>query len=909
MKARWLVPAIFFPSFFSFNTLATVYCVDLNSTNPVSPYADWNTAATNIQDAVSLAGLGDTVLVTNGIYQCGGGSFAGSNRVYVINNLTVQSVNGPAVTVIKGYQVPGTTNGVGAVRGVYLASGAVLSGFTVTGGATVNGNAPAGGIYCQSTTSVITNCVVTGNASASYAGGVWYGTLNNCILSQNIAAYDGGGSYHSWLNNCLLITNLANNGGGASYGNLTNCVLAGNSARSAGGGAYYAGNMNGCTIVGNYAGAGGGDYGNGTALQNCIIYYNSTGGGGTFGTNVYDFNLYMYSCCTTLLAGKGTGNITNPPAFVDLAGGNFRLQIGSPCINAGNNSFIANSTDLDGNPRIVNGTVDIGAYENQNTNMVHYVSLNSTNPVTPYTNWTMAATNIQDAIDAADAGDFIVVNDGVYNFGGRAVYGVATNRVTIDRAVTVQSVNGPTLAIIAGLPNTGGYPSSGIRCVYLTNGAALIGFTLTNGAVRTSGDVLKEQSGAAAWCESTNAILSNCALLHSYANRYGGGTYQGTLNNCTIAGNTAFISGGGTFQASLNNCIITGNKLVQGTGGGGAASGILNNCLITSNSAPGYGGGAYNATLNSCSLSNNSAQFGGGVCFGVVNNSLISSNRASQAGGGSYSNVLINCVLKNNFVNGNGGGAYNSALDNCTVVGNKAAFAPAAVAGGGVYGGSATNSIVYYNLADKGSNFSSNIAMNYCCTTPLPTNGPGNITNEPTFVNLAGGDLHLQSNSPCINSGNNTCVTSPADLDGNPRIAGGTVDMGAYEFQSPSSVLSYAWAQQYGLPTDGTADYADSDNDGMNNWQEWIAGTNPTNALSVLKMTSPAAANNPAGLVVTWQSASNITYFLQRSTNLGAQPAFSTIQSNIVGQTDTTSYTDTNAIDSGPYFYRVGVQH
>jgi hypothetical protein len=214
--------------------------------------------------------------------------------------------------------------------------------------------------------------------------------------------------------------------------------------------------------------------------------------------------------------------------------------------------------------------------------------------------------------------------------------------------------------------------------------------------------------------------------------------------------------------------------------------------------------------------------------------------------------------------------------------------------------------VIYDNDAPIAANYSGGFGPDrlfYCCTSPLPGSGFGNITNAPLFVEQASGNLSLQSNSPCINSGNNRYAPSDTDLAGRPRIAGGKVDIGAYELQNPSSVISFAWLQQYGLPSDGSADFTDPDGDHMNNWQEWLAGTDPSDASSVLKMLSPTPGSTPSSVLLSWQSVITRTYFLQRATDLTIPHPFVTIASDIIGQQGATAYEDST--EPGPAFYRV----
>lgn len=97
---------------------AVTHYVSLESTNPTPPYANWATAATNIQDAVNVAATNDVVVVTNGVYPGGIG---------IGLPLKLLSVNGPLFTVING-------EGWLGLNCVWIDAGASLTGFTLTNG-------------------------------------------------------------------------------------------------------------------------------------------------------------------------------------------------------------------------------------------------------------------------------------------------------------------------------------------------------------------------------------------------------------------------------------------------------------------------------------------------------------------------------------------------------------------------------------------------------------------------------------------------------------------------------------------------------------------------------------------------------------------------------------------------------
>jgi hypothetical protein len=337
---------------------------------------------------------------------------------------------------------------------------------------------------------------------------------------------------------------------------------------------------------------------------------------------------------------------------------------------------------------------------------VHYVDVNGTNATPPYASWSTAATNIQDAVDAAVAGDEIVVTNGTYS------------SVGVYKPLSVRSVKGSQFTII----DARGWGS----CAYLTNSASLSGFTLQNGYLTD-------------W--------DNTGLAF-----FGGGAYGGTLNNCVVVSNMVEIP-------------------------------------YDDNGAQAYGGGAAYCTLNNCTIHGNSVV---GQPYGHTG--------FSAAGGGAFACTLSNCTLTGNssvaFPVGlaEGGGADQCQMYNCTLAGNSAGSATSV---GYIYGGeydanNNNNCVFFGNIRwDYGGyGFPNRKVCEDCVSPGVPFPG-NNWHGDPLFVDTNTlSNLRLQPNSPCINAGNNSYVTNATDLDGNPRISGGTVDIGAYEYQWPQLTLT-----------------------------------------------------------------------------------------------------------------------
>ena len=114
------------------------------------------------------------------------------------------------------------------------------------------------------------------------------------------------------------------------------------------------------------------------------------------------------------------------------------------------------------------------------------------------------------------------------------------------------------------------------------------------------------------------------------------------------------------------------------------------------------------------------------------------------------------------------------------------------------------------------------------------------------------------------------------------------------------------WLAKYGWTNDlDTAVTNDPDHDGTATWQEWIAGTDPTNRLSVLSVTN--LSTSAAGYVLSWPSVSNRIYWVDRSTNL-IQPSFESLATNLPATPPMNVYTDqVPVLDRA--FYRIRVEN
>ncbi len=355
---------------------------------------------------------------------------------------------------------------------------------------------------------------------------------------------------------------------------------------------------------------------------------------------------------------------------------------------------------------------------------------------------------------------------------------IAGNTAQSDGSIIRCRAGGsPTITRNVIRDNDAGSSAAAIRCY----GSSA---TVTHNLIRGNRGTGIAGWGTEVFCLtiSGNVIAGNDgAGIHCIGDAAG----SGAAASVTVSGNTIVENSTGIYCSrfsapgllAITNNTITRNRST-GIGCGSSDAVQIAECLIAANSAGGIYCQDASPTITKCRITGNwnAGPGGGGIaCIG----------RCTP--------LIANCVICGNVGNGRAGGILCGDPDakptivNCTITGNAATYGGAVY----IYGGAPTivNCIVAFNSSGL---------MNYLGNPTLRRNdvygntdydysglyaGSGSIALDPKLVAAEYGEIHLQANSPCIDQGDDTVVaTGAADVDGQARIQGTHVDLGADEF-------------------------------------------------------------------------------------------------------------------------------
>ena len=781
----------------------TIYYVKTTG-NDANNGTSWATAFKTVQRALATAIItGDQIWVAAGVYYPDEGNgmidndravsfslknevavyggFAGTESLLSQRNWTLNT------TTLSGDidQVAGNAaNSYHVIKNSSVNNTAILDGFTITdGNANVSGNNQGGGIYNANSSPTLTNCIFSAN-SAFEGGGIYNASsssyITNCSFTGNIASRDGGagmylsGTESTTIINCTFSKNNATglfSSGGALYIYLSspiisNCSFATNTATA------------GSAIVISSASP---------TLANCIVWGNGDEIATLSGSPTVSYSIVKGGYA-------GTGNLDRDPIFVDPANSNLRLRSCSPAINIGNNAALILNPDLDGNPRIVNTTIDMGAFEFQGSfspcpTGIYYVRTTG-NDANDGLSWATAFKTVQKALAAPilsddhqiwvaggvyypDEGNGFIDNDRAVSFSlinEVAVYGgfAGTESLLSQRNWTINvTVLSGDIDQVAG--NTGNSYHV-IKNSSVNNTAILDGFTITDGNAESS----TNQLGGGIWNINSSPAISNCIFSLNNAAFEGGGIYNqsssSSFTNCSFTGNNAFRDGGGGIYNNNSSLTLTNCNFISNTATNGG--GILNsnssttllNCDFSGNSTIGLAGiwgGAGIANLSSSSANLTDCNF--------------NNNNSHRLGGGIHSNNSSLTLSGGTFTGNsarNGGGMYN--LNSTISVSNCGFSLNSALEGGAVHN---LGTDYAFNRCSFTSNTASRDGGGAMYLSGGLTNRIFNCTfskNNTTDLISQGGALYNYFSSPLISNcsfATNTATAGGAIVNNNSSPA------------------------------------------------------------------------------------------------------------------------------------------